>query len=128
MGERKHTPGPWHIAGAPWDSSKETFGVYSGVLKTDPRTGNSRYVGTQQVLPFFDCDFGQGMHAQRHKADAHLIAAAPELLEALTAIIRQIDQGGSGGKVFSRDACIATARSIIAKATGEAVRGLDVLA
>jgi hypothetical protein len=39
---------------------------------------------------------------------------------ALKEIVSQIDQGGSDGKVFARDACIAQARSAIAKATEEA--------
>ena len=39
-----------------------------------------------------------------------------ELLGALREIIRQIDQGGSEGKVFARDACITRARAAIAKA------------
>lgn len=49
-------------------------------------------------------------------ANACLIAAAPELLAALTEIVSQIDQGGSGGKVFSRDHCITAARAAIGKA------------
>ena len=49
---------------------------------------------------------------------ARLFAAAPELLRALTEIVSQIDQGGSGGKVFSRDACISAARNAISKANG----------
>lgn len=49
---------------------------------------------------------------------ARLFAAAPELLRALTEIVSQIDQGGSGGKVFSRDACISAARYAISKANG----------
>lgn len=49
-----------------------------------------------------------------------LAAAAPDMLAALKEIISQIDQGGAGGKVFSRDACIAKVRSAIAKATGGA--------
>jgi hypothetical protein len=45
-------------------------------------------------------------------ANAHLIAAAPELLAALRAIVFQACQG----KVLERDACIGQARSAIAKA------------
>lgn len=47
-----------------------------------------------------------------------LWTAAPEILAALTEIVSQIDQGGSGGKVFSRDSCIQAARDAIAKARG----------
>ena len=51
-------------------------------------------------------------------ANSRLIAAAPELLRALTEIVSQIDQGGLGGKVFSRDACISAARAAISNANG----------
>ena len=49
---------------------------------------------------------------------ARLFASAPELLRCLKEIISQIDQGGTGGKVFSRDNCIASAREALAKALG----------
>jgi hypothetical protein len=42
-----------------------------------------------------------------------------ELLRSLIEIISQIDQGGSGGKVFAHDYCITQARTAINKATGE---------
>lgn len=46
----------------------------------------------------------------------HQAAAAPDMLSTLREIVSQIDQGGSGGKVFARDNCIARARAAIAKA------------
>ena len=49
------------------------------------------------------------------------VNAHVDLLAGLTEIISQIDQGGSGGKVFARDYCITAARAAIAKATGEVV-------
>ena len=51
---------------------------------------------------------------------AHIVAcvnAHDELVAALREIISQIDQGGSGGKVFARDACITGARALLAKVT-----------
>lgn len=51
---------------------------------------------------------------------AHALRCHHELLEALSEIVHQIDQGGSGGKVFARDYCITSARAAIAKATGGA--------
>jgi hypothetical protein len=50
------------------------------------------------------------------EANARLIAAAPDLLEALRAIVFQACQG----KVLERDACIGQARAAIAKAEGRA--------
>lgn len=38
-----------------------------------------------------------------------------ELKEALTEIVSGIDQGGSGGKVFARDACIQRAREVLSR-------------
>lgn len=105
MGERKHTPGPWGYI-----FTDEGIVVDANSGKTDVAIVAGRADDSVEI------------------ANARLLAAAPELLDALNEIVRQIDQGGSGAKVFARDSCIATARSIIAKATGEAVRGLDVLA
>lgn len=51
-------------------------------------------------------------------ASAKVMRAAPALLAALTEIISQIDQGGSGGKVFARDHCITAARDAIAQTKG----------
>jgi hypothetical protein len=48
-------------------------------------------------------------------ANARLIAAAPEMLEAIRAILFQVIQG----KVLERDACITQARAAIAKAEGK---------
>uniref|UniRef100_A0A6M3LR29 Uncharacterized protein n=1 Tax=viral metagenome TaxID=1070528 RepID=A0A6M3LR29_9ZZZZ len=91
--ESKHTPGPWKRAGH----------------------GNGK-----QELSIFRNDGKEiaCIRGEAQLADARLIAAAPELLYALREIVSQIDQGGSGGKVFSRDACIAAARAAIAKAEG----------
>lgn len=93
-----HTPGPWHISGD---------AIYSGT--PDPKGG---YSNSQQVLPFYDCD-PTGIHGRRHAADARLIAAAPELLEALQAIARGLTNGQKErGETFQ-----SIARAAIAKAT-----------
>lgn len=62
-----HTPGPWHcnVMGS---------AVYSG-----ERDERGNYPRSEQVFPFYATT---GVHLDRHKADARLIAAAPELLEA----------------------------------------------
>lgn len=44
-----------------------------------------------------------------------------ELLKILTEIVSQVDQGGSEGKVFARDFCIANARDAIAKSAAPAL-------
>ncbi len=85
----QHTPGPWYIAErCRWNADVRMIRTFSD---------SSGTVGVT------------------NENDAALIAAAPELLKALTEIISQIDQGGSGGKVFGRDKCIHAARQVIAK-------------
>lgn len=54
-----------------------------------------------------------GDRSDQAKANARLIAAAPELLEALEAIIEDIDSE------FGTDYEYANARTVIAKARGE---------
>lgn len=82
----KHTPGPWKVVITP---------------------GGDTLIDT----PRFRWSLGRLMS----KADAHLIAAAPELLEALQRII---DYGGS---LTGEDALemVIIAKTAIAKAMGE---------
>jgi len=100
----KHTPGPWafssddklgdkrfYIAqadGAPYTPS------YSDVATLIAETVSLERVATQE-------------------ANARLIAAAPDLLEALCALVLNIDAGGATLN------SLADARVAIAKATGE---------
>ena len=87
------TPGPWRVAGI--TSVGSGMGYYS-VATTD-----------DTII----CDL-----RDRPSGDAHLIAAAPELLEALAEIVAAAD--GDGWKQL--DATFARARAAIAKATQEA--------
>jgi len=50
-------------------------------------------------------------------ADAPMVAAAPDAIAALRALLLQCIQSGV---VFERDDCVAQARAIIAKAEGRA--------
>uniref|UniRef100_A0A6M3LI58 Uncharacterized protein n=1 Tax=viral metagenome TaxID=1070528 RepID=A0A6M3LI58_9ZZZZ len=103
--ESKHTPGPWtHIPRA-------RDGHADRIAK-----GHSEFISVG--CPHAETPILDYPHDNEQTANAKLIAAAPELLYALREIVSQIDQGGSGGKVFSRDACIAAARAAIAKAEG----------
>ena len=62
MDETKHTPGPWHVT--------ECDGEYS-----------INWPDCVGIKPFKD---------ERRKANAYLIAAAPELLEALKLVIAEL--------------------------------------
>lgn len=118
----KHTPGPWIVLEGrhPYNDGNKAHverNIYT--QRIDPQLKDHYPVVCQSV--------GVGRTGEKavhfvhiEEADARLIAAAPELLAALNEIVSQIDQGGAGGKVFSRDACIMQARAAIAKATGGA--------
>jgi len=86
-----HTPGPWTYRPA----------------------GNFKYPIVQRG------DEGgftvSGMSASRQEADARLIAAAPNLLEACETLLFELVAGPA-----ARDEVIANARAAIAKATGDA--------
>lgn len=88
----KHTPGPW--------TYQENSDVYTHIVRG----------ATNSLI----CQLAQSTHVEI-EANARLIAAAPELLEAAMAFIAPFDGievvGGSE---------IAKARAAIAKATGAA--------
>jgi hypothetical protein len=97
MSEIKHTPGPW-IWGAD----------YRGLYGAGP---------DNEVL---DHAHYEGMwlaHHDNRVANANLISAAPELLEALQIIIGDIEQSP---RHFSISQKVAIARAAISKATGAA--------
>lgn len=105
----QHTPGPWVavIRG----NNRLTVEAVSGELICCP---------SLKTLPW-TADLTR---RQMGDANGRLIAAAPELLEALTAIVFQVCQD----KVLERDACIAQARAAIAKATKASTPVVDEVA
>lgn len=88
----KHTPGPW----------------------TRNRAINTVDMGRYSVI----CPFGADSkkHVSEIEANMRIIAAAPDLLAALEAIIKMIGPYAGQGRM---DAEIAAARAAIAKARGE---------
>ena len=81
----EHTPGPWHV----WQAGKHV------VIKA-----GSLIIGSVR----------RAIVGGEQQANAHLIAAAPELLEALKFVIRGVPDTWEG---------VQKARAAIAKATGE---------
>jgi hypothetical protein len=77
-----HTPGPWSVRAS--FSGSDVLHITSAA--------------------------DENIAAVRTKANARLIAAAPDLLASLRAILFQVAQG----KVLERDACVTQARSVIA--------------
>jgi hypothetical protein len=96
----KHTPGPWEILEHCWSDAS--------IRSTDDYVVcslNIRHVATEAT---------QAMCEDRMDADARLIAAAPELLEAL----KIIASGGSEQFNWSMTKAEELARTAIAKAEG----------
>lgn len=109
MKEAKHTPSPWAV-------SKGYDGSIS-VSATRPYRINNISAGTPIICdvyqhPEFDSFSGA--------ANARLIAAAPELLEALKAMIDAERVYESGGRSSEELAALEKAHAAIAKAEGGA--------
>jgi hypothetical protein len=118
--QTKFTSGPWH---------REAMGGSSTVLcpikpgRNDTRIPSYGYRDEEHCVayPFLD---EKGDVARRDfvcfsHEDAHLIAAAPDLLEALKALVRVADQVGWDANLATMDPQIEDARAAIRKATGE---------
>jgi hypothetical protein len=95
----KHTPGPWEMG--PIIAGEDIFILADNRKAAIAKASNLEiYANTfEKLRPL----------AAECEANARLIAAAPELLEALKAILDET--GGMGGP-------FTTARAAIAKATG----------
>lgn len=78
----QHTPGPWKTNGDPYVS-----------------TGDGKH-----SIAFTDC---RGISDAEAKANARLIAAAPDLLEALKDCRRALEVSGHTGELAIVDAAIA---------------------
>lgn len=102
MSAAKCTPGPWKVR-KHW-CDKDAFEVY-------PARGRKPKVGQWSAV----CEVGWASGGESAKANANLISAAPELLEALERLL------ASGDVRDSADAgAMKQARAAIAKATGSA--------
>jgi hypothetical protein len=92
--EKKHTPGPWKAQ------------THISLDRMEIRDANGRRIA--------ECAMDFPMSAITHDANASLIAAAPELLEALQEIVTAAD--GEGWSQL--DASFTKARAAISKAIG----------
>lgn len=110
--ETKHTPGPWEYV-----PSNEHHGPYvSGPFGGD--ICDCYMMSNPTALSVRNGGDSRPIHFQHEDADANarLIAAAPDLLEALKACVTMY-----GDENPDDDwTCIKLARAAIAKATGEA--------
>ena len=107
MSESKHTPGPWsvlHATGRPWSITADG---------RDEDAGNTLLVATCD--PYAE-DAAPGNDAE---ANAALIAAAPDMLEALRCIRDGVESGlyAVGGR-DAAEVCYEVADAALAKAEG----------
>ena len=105
MSETKHTPGPWYA---------EKNGLIWRRPPSDLYENGGSVAGDQPVAKAHAGWYGEGLEPYPVQANARLIAAAPELLEALEGCIDLMDNGGTWSLEDQ-----AAARAAIAKAKGE---------
>ena len=103
--QNKHTPGPW----------ASNRSVFSSSATTEIHIGNPSHTC---AVVYID---NLGKHKEEQEANARLIAAAPDMLAALSAYVAAIN-GLSRQQVeecpFAVIDCVHAARAAIAKATG----------
>lgn len=99
---KKHTPGPWVVGYGDAVGIGEVFGVG---LDTEP-----------DWTPVCMLSLSENVN-ELDEANASLIAAAPELLDALQSLIDMDVAYQRGPKVWE---AVENARAAIAKATGDA--------
>ncbi len=98
--ETKFTPGPWVI-----NKTYATMLIITGQSDMD----------VCQVDAGYDSDLSQYSADDEEQANAHLIAAAPELYDALSGLLYHDENGIGEGY----DEVIEAARLALAKARGE---------
>ena len=100
----KHTPGPWFV-----ESSDKTPIYVSPVTRHE----QIAICNVMVIDEDGDSDSGEWINGDQTKANAHLIAAAPELLAALEVIINDIVP------IDPHNSMWVEGRAAIAKARGE---------
>ena len=110
MNEAKHTPGPWYLEEVGYSSSSYYIrGSFDSGARHTIGKGAVAHIPRSTVNPM--------------EANARLIAAAPELLEALKEVTEILDEVLGFGTEPSHGNIAAKARAAIAKATGRADSG-----
>jgi len=99
----KHTPGPWNVS-EEWDG-------------TSIKAGQFHVTHTIQSCGFHSPEEDKAVT----QANARLIAAAPDLLEALILLEHEmVESGNAGSTDYGWSPAIEKTRAAIAKATREA--------
>lgn len=121
--KHKHTPGPWEISGNvshyDLDVDGERVSWCSTVFAYMPYTAHSEDASTPDTMHDFQRSaVAYGRTKAEANANARLIAAAPELLEALEHAVARVEiANAEGNPILS--AWIDGARAAIHKATME---------
>ena len=107
----KHTPAPWSLVEKPHEKMVSSWHIQVGehLIPVHPYKRIYSEDRTQSGLVI----------DKEHMADAHLIAAAPELLAALMAIVKSLADQDDEGMIEHAQQMI-DARAAIAKAGGAA--------
>lgn len=106
----KHTPGPWHINTAGSASRGEPFKI-TEIYVYAPDTQDDTAICADVIDP---------VTQEPSEANARLIAAAPDLLEALQTIVKSLSDQDDEGMIEHAEPMIR-ARAAIQKATKEQV-------
>ncbi len=101
----EHTPGPWTI------STKDPFEYAINAINGDPDIHSGSW---DELATVYGAEDEGTLGKLKGQANARLIAAAPELLEIVKAIINYDGEDG----VTGINALFSIAESIIAKAEG----------
>jgi hypothetical protein len=105
----QHTPGPWR-----WVPEPDTASLWRDY-------GDLYSASSEVVLSIWDNGFDGGVRVNSH-ADARLIEAAPELLEALEELVEactgHLDRGQAPWRSNEDEKEVIKARAAIAKARG----------
>lgn len=106
--EIKYTPGPWVVGASDFLEQWVCIDAPNG----DPDLDYKSWEGLAMA---YGCEESPSKGLEKAKANAQLIAAAPELLEALAEVVNAAD--GEGWSQL--DPSLSKARAAIAKAKGE---------
>lgn len=108
MSALKATPGPWEAVAGNGDAED---GIYSASYPDRPIAKTTSYWQ------------GDGPRRTERKANANLIASAPELYEAARLFVEEYDAGAQEDSValmLAYNAALEAAKAALAKARGEA--------
>lgn len=108
MSEKNWTDGPWTIVDGGTCAIGDTMHYTCGIKESE----SDSYRGN--ICQIQSCDHINGaIHIDEAEANAALIAAAPDLYDALAAIIND------GGKFVMTHGTLSKARAALSKARGE---------